>query len=214
MSLLPGRVGAITLMALGLGACADAPPVRLHSLLPVPGAAATPHVGPPLRVSVAPVTVPSAVDQPQWLVRRSDDTLQILEQDRWASPLQEEMRAAVREHLARRWGAVDAGRTPAPAVDGAPAPSAWRVVIEVRRLELRPGRDAWLDARWALIPPQRGAAAAECAFRVREPVAADGPLALAEAQRQAVERLADELGRQLRAMAAGGPATCIGAPVA
>lgn len=214
MSLLPGRVGAITLMALGLGACADAPPVRLHSLLSLPGAAAAPSSGPPLRISVAPVTVPAAVDQPQWLVRRPDDTLQTLEQDRWASPLQEEVRAAVREHLARRWGAVDAGRTPAPAADSTPQPSAWRVVIDVRRLELRPGRDAWLDARWTLIPPQRGAAAAECAFRVREPVAMDGPLALAQAQRQAVERLADEIGRQLRAMSAGGPATCMGAPVA
>lgn len=202
-------------MALWLAGCGAAPEVRLHSLLPAQADAALPTAAaaPALRVSVAPVTVPAAVDQPQWLVRRPDDTLQTLEQDRWASPLQEEMRAALREGLAQRWAAVDAGRLPPTGADGAAPASAWRVVVDVRRLDLRPGRDALLDAHWSVLPPQRGASAVECAFRVREPVTADGSLPLAEAQRRAVARLADEIGRQLRGMADGGPARCIGPAV-
>jgi uncharacterized protein len=205
---------AAGLLAAALGACGSAPEVRLHSLLAGTTAAApvSPQVGTgPLRLSVAPVTVPAALDQPQWLVRRPDDTLLALEQDRWASPLRDEFRAALREGLVTRWGAVDVG-TPGPA--GSPAaPSPWRLSVEVLRLELRPGREVVLEARWSLLPPPAGARTAECRHLSREPVTADGVLPLAQAQRQAMGRLVDDIGRQLRTMAAGAGPACLGAPV-
>lgn len=201
------------LLAATLGACGSAPEVRLHSLLSGAAAAPTsPQVGTgPLRLSVAPVTVPAALDQPQWLVRRPDDTLLALEQDRWASPLRDEFRAALREGLVARWGVVDVG-TPGPV--GTPtAPSPWRLSAEVLRLELRPGREVVLEARWSLLPPPAGARAAECRHLTREPVIANGVLPLAQAQRQALARMVDDIGRQLRTMAAGAGPACVGAPV-
>lgn len=205
-------LGAALGLAWLLAACSSPPELRLHSLLSAAPVAPLPRpAGTPLRVSVAPVTVPAAVDQPQWLVRRPDDSLQLLEQDRWASPPADEVRAALRDGLVRRWGVVDAGIAPR---DDAPAgASSWRVVVEVLRLDSRPGRDTLLEARWTLLPPQRGAAPARCTLHQREPVSADGILPLVEAHRRTVAALADAVGRQLQAMAAGAPATCVAAPV-
>lgn len=195
-----------------LAGCSSPPPVRFHSLLP-PAAAAAPMApaGGALRVVVAPVTVPAAVDQPQWLVRRGDDTLQALEEDRWASPLRDELRAALRDGLAARWGVVD-GQV-AAAVGAPPAPPSWRVVVELLRLDARPSRDTLLEARWQILPP-RAVAPLVCDFRVREPVQGDGTVPLAEAHRRAVARLTDDIGRQLRALAGGASAVCAGAPTA
>lgn len=211
----PLFAGVAGVLLASLAACGAAPELRLHSLLSgqtAEGGPAAAAAAAPLRVSVSPVSVPAALDQPQWLVRRADDTLLALEQDRWASPLRDEVRAALREGLVARWGVVDAGRA-AAAPAGAPSASSWRVVVELLRLELRPGRDVLLEARWSLLPPAAGARAAECRYRQREAVAGEGVLPLAQAQRVAVGRLADDIGRQLRAMAAGAAPVCLGAPV-
>ena len=201
-----------------LGGCAATPMVRFHSLM-APDAQPGPAVAAPapaLRLVVAPVRVPSALDQPQWLVRRPDDTLQLLEQDRWASPFADEVRAALREALGTRFGVVD-GNLPATGpgdARGLPEAAAWRLLVEVLRLEARPGQHSLLEAQWSLVPPRVGAVAAQCTFRVREPVAAGDSLALADAHRRAIARMADDIGRQLRAMQAGGSAVCSGPPTA
>ena len=215
-----GRLGTPLVLGLALlvlAACAAAPVLRFHSLLPVDVPAALPNPGPPLRLVVAPVRLPSAIDQPQWLVRRADNSLQLLEQDRWASPLADEVRAALREGLFARWAVVDGNLAPlapgaaaaAPLADGAAPP--WRLVLEVLRLEAWPGRETLLEAQWSLLPPQRTTGTAQCRFRLREPVAGDDSQALAEAHRRAVARLADDIGRQLRLMHSGGSAACAGA---
>ena len=46
----------------------------------------------------------------------------------------------------------------------------------------------------------------------REPGSGPGTQALAEAHRRALQRLADDIGRQLTVMLAGGSAACSGPP--
>lgn len=203
-------VSALVLAAL-LSACAGAPDVRFHSLLAADAPAT--HSGlptqvAPLRLVIAGIKVPAAVDQPQWLVRRPDDTLQALEQDRWAAPLGDEFRTALRDGLTRRWGVVE-GVAPVPALD-AVAPS-WRLVLEVLRLDARPGRETLLEARWTLVPPRTGASALTCTFRVSQPVAGEGTVPLAAAHRRAVLQLIDDIGRQLRALDSTGGGACAAA---
>lgn len=203
-------VSALLLAAL-MSACAGAPEVRFHSLLAADAPtthSAMPTQGAPLRLVIAGIKVPAAVDQPQWLVRRSDDTLQALEQDRWASPLADEFRAAMRDGLTLRWGVVE-GVAPVPVLD-AVAPS-WSLVLEVLRLDARPGRETLLEARWTLVPPRTGAAALTCTFRVIQPVAGEGTVPLAAAHRRAVLQLIDAIGRQLRALDSTGAGACAAA---
>jgi len=186
--------------ALAVG-CASQPPVRFHSLLPAvaaPASAAS-HAT-PLVVELGPVAVPAAVDQPQWVLRAGDDSLRVMEGERWIAPLRDELRAAVMARLAQRFDAVDARTRPGAA-------TGWRLRIEVQRFESLVGREAWIEAAWSassVATPQRVLA---CTSRVHE--AALGDLtALAAAHRLAVQRLADQIGERLQAMQRNEKASC------
>lgn len=213
-ALRPVLLAALVLLA----GCASPPSTRLHSLLPAAAAtAARAAEGPALAIALTPVVVPVQVDQPQWLVRLPDDTLALLEYDRWASPLPDELRAALREALAGRWGAIEsAGATPS-----------WRIAVEVTRFESMPGQAARLESQWTLTPARgaagtpgratgaaagaasgaEGAAGVTCRVVLNEP-APGGTAALAEAHRRAVVRLADQIGHQLRVASRGETQDC------
>ena len=208
-----------------LAACGSSPPVRLHTLLPseLPTANTTAGNRVAVIVLLAAINVPAQVDQPQWLVRLPDDTLALLEQDRWAGPLRDELRSALLEALVARWGVTDA-RTAALASPPAPAASAvaaaaqppawravWQITVDVSRFELAAGREARLDSRWSATSGLTGAPTASCSSVLREPVADGSTPALAQGQRRAVARLADEIGQQLQALQRGDAARCPGA---
>jgi uncharacterized lipoprotein YmbA len=219
----PARL-LIVAMAAQLAACGSSPVVRFHTLLPADSPA--PRALPAgdsdttgnttgnatgnttaLVVSLSTITVPTQVDQPQWLVRLPDDTLALLEQDRWAGPLRDELRSALLEVLVARWGAVDA-RTAAQGQTAGQA-AVWQITLDVSRFESTPGREARLDSRWSATTGQPGAPSAACGSTLRES-AADGLAALAQAHRRAVARLGDEIGQQLQALQRGEAARCPG----
>jgi uncharacterized lipoprotein YmbA len=143
--------------------------------------------------------VPAQVDQPQWLVRLPDDSLASLEQERWASPLRDELRQALLEQLAARFGVVE-GRSGAPQ-----AAAPLRVALELRRFDSIPGREARLEGQWTVAG---GAAPAlRCGVLVRE--AAPGGIAeLAAAHRRAVARLAEAIGASLVAVPPAAALAC------
>src|SRR5206468_173629 len=110
------------LVALLPVACSAPKLERFHSLLASESPAATAPAGlQTVVVDVLPVGVPPLVDQPQWVVRAPDDTLQVLELERWAAPLREELRSALAEQLAARWAAVNMQTLPQPSA------SVWRL---------------------------------------------------------------------------------------
>jgi len=140
------------------------------------------------------------VDQPQWLVRLPDESLASLEQERWASPLADELRQALLEQLAARFGVVE-GRSPAP--QAAPP---LRIALELRRFDALPGREARIEGAWTVAGP----AALRCSVFIREP-ATGGMAELAAAHRRAVARLAGAIGASLVALP---PAAAPACPVA
>jgi uncharacterized lipoprotein YmbA len=177
-----------------LAACStSAPPTRLHTLMPAEptprDSAATARA--PVHVALEPIRLPAQVDQPQWLVRLPDDSLASLEQERWASPLRDELRQALLERLGARFGIVE-GRSGAPQ---AAAPV--RVALELRRVDSIPGREARLEGQWTV--GGTAAPALRCSLLAREP-APGGFAELAAAHRRAVARLADAIGSSVVAM--------------
>ncbi len=205
-----GRIVAV-LIGTAITACSTTtPPLRFHSLLDseaaFAGADGTSPTSAPIRLVITPIQIPAAVDRPQWLVRRADDTLQMLEEDRWAAPLADELKAAIRARLSSRWNVVDASLP----LSGTTAAEgfAWRLVLEVLRLDARPALDAQLEARWTLLAPQARSAAVPCSLRVVEPVQGQGTLPIAEAYRRATLRLADRIGAELRSGERSGVPTC------
>ncbi|HUG25118.1 PqiC family protein [Piscinibacter sp.] len=183
--------------------CASPPPERFHTLLASDSAAPQARAGAPIYVDLRPVSVPAQVDHSQWLLRQSDDSLLLLEQDRWAAPLAEELRGALASRLAARWGAID--------VRGVAIPAApiWRVRVDVQRFESLPAREARIESTWSLSSSQRDGPTLVCRHAARANPAGGDVAALAAAHRQAVTALADAIGTQLSAVAAGGPPGCI-----
>jgi uncharacterized lipoprotein YmbA len=195
------RVASLVLL-LVLGGCVSTgskAPERFHTLLAPERAASSSAAGGarPLYVDVLPVHVPAQVDHAQWAVRQPDDTLLLLEQDRWVAPLPDEVRAAVVERLAARWGAVDVRAV------GPPPAAVWRVRIDVQRFESIPGREARLEAAWSVSLPASASPPREATTLVCRGVwvdaAGDGGVpALAAGHRRNVARLADVIGERLQ----------------
>ena len=198
---------ALLAVALALGACTAMPPTHFHSLMPdevAPrtGAAARPAAT--LAIVLEPVRVPAQADQPQWVVRLADGSLAVLEQERWASALPDEFRAALLEELIVGHGAIDARTQPAPATPP------WRIAIDVRRFDSVPGREARIEGSWLIQGSGASrAVASRCEWLLREPATAS-MTALAAAHRRAIARLADAvalvLARGARGEAPGCPA--------
>ena len=187
-----------------LGGCGSTQPTRYHTLMPPPAVAA-PTLAPVGRVvwEVLPVVIPAQVDQPQWVVRTVDGSLAMLEQERWIAPLAEEIRAAVAERLTQVVGAA------APAAS-AESGKRWRVRIDVQRFDSVPGHEARLDASWTLRSDAESAGSLSCRGEFVQTVDSGSYLALAKAHRQGVTQLADAIGRSLKMLSAGQPATCEG----
>jgi uncharacterized lipoprotein YmbA len=192
------------LAALALAACSATPPTHFYTLMPgevsarSANAASAPSGA--TAVTVETIRVPAQVDQPQWVVRIADDTVAVLEQERWASTLRDELREALLEELIVGHGMVDARTVPAP------ASPPWRIAIDVRRFDSLPGREARIEGSWTITGGAGARAASRCEWLWREP-AGPGMTGLAEAHRRAVARLADAIAQAVsRAQRAETPA--------
>ncbi len=176
-----------------LAGCASTPPVHFHTLLPPPAAAAPAVALPPAPSwELLPVALPASVDQPGWVVRQADGSVAVLENERWAGPLGDEIRAAVAERL--RAAALPGRRGP------------WRVALDVQRFETAPGRQARIDAEWSVSNGAPVPAKQRCRGTFEQTAAASYP-AVAAAHREAVARLGDAIAATLRALD-GGAAGC------
>jgi len=197
-----GRRLAIVLLSLICSACAAPPAVHFHSLVspthPTPKEGLGPVGSGPV-VFLEPIRIPVAVDQPQWLLRLPDDTLTLLEQERWASPLRDEFRHALIDILSNRYGALDVRSGGSGAV-------VWRVYVGITRFELQPG-EAWLESTWSLGPRNVETPVLRCKSSFRE-TSGGGNAALAQAQRRTVAKLGEAIGDQLLMLVRGEPGRC------
>ena len=204
---IPARRAACAVLAfaaLALAACSTPPAPRFYSLMPgeiAPRPAASrPAAG--AVIVLEPVRVPIQVDQPQWVVRLPDDSVAVLEQERWTTALRDEFQAALLEELIVGHGMIDARTQPAP---GSPP---WRIAVDVRRFDSLPGREARIEGSWTIQGSGSGRnSGSRCEWLLREP--AIGPIAeIAPAHRRAIARLADAIAQAIGRAARGEPAAC------
>jgi uncharacterized lipoprotein YmbA len=96
------KLPAVTAVCTTLVACASSPPMHYYTLTEVsaPSRLAIPQGTVPVRLDR--VTIPTELDRSQ-IVRRLDSTqLQIVENERWAAPLDETIRRVLSNNLAAR----------------------------------------------------------------------------------------------------------------
>ena len=173
------KIGFYVLVAcLTLTACSSAP-THYYTLMPATDSPTTQTVA-PFQYELTTVNVPAQVDQPQIVVRQGESGVQILETERWASPLADEVRSALRHHLRLQMGRADRA--------GVARDSGLQNVyiqVDMRRLEMVPGRYALIEAVWSLrntggAGPRRSLS---CTSVIRQEATAEmGALVLAHQQ--------------------------------
>src|SRR5262249_18962157 len=121
-----GPVVVLALVALTATACGRTAMARFYTLDSV----ATPDAGPlaSYGIVVGPVTVPSSVDRPEFVVQVTPNRVAVDEFNRWAGPLDESIARVVAGDLTTQLGTPRVAAAPAANFD-----AAFRVTINVQR---------------------------------------------------------------------------------
>lgn len=185
------RAGVIATVTAVAG-CSSAP-THFYTLLPPPANASVPEAS--FSIHVEPVVVPAENDQAAWLVRVSPSEVAILDGERWAAPLSDELHAAFVDTLQEKLGARDVEASGTIATK-------YIIHIAIRRFESVPGQHALIDADWSVR--REGSVALMCTSQASQDVAA-GYAALAAGHQQIVRTLAVQMAVAVRAMEAQHP---------
>lgn len=177
--------------ALLLAACAAAP-AQFYTLLPVADPAIAAPTA-PYAISVAPVPVPAEVDQPQLLLRTGPQQVVSMEQQRWAAPLPDQLRAALAARIAGTLGTADVS-----GLNDTQQP-VYRIEAELRRFESIYAQRVTVELAWRV---ERGEQALTCVGRSTQTVS-EGYAALVAGHQAAIAAIADDIAGVVRSLAAG-----------
>jgi uncharacterized protein len=166
-----------------IGAACTSAPIRYYTLIPPPDKtlqAAEATVAIDLRV----VHIPPELNRSELMVRTGPTETTLLDNERWASPMKDQINDAVRLELQRRLGGMT-GLSPL------------KVDIDVQRLEAQLGRYALLEASWSANlsgagQPPRGARVTTCTFRADEEIHS-GYAGMVEGYQREIAALADAI---------------------
>jgi uncharacterized lipoprotein YmbA len=184
-----------------LAGCASAPPERFYSLSNGMGVAEAPAARAAYYIELPAVTVPQQVARNQLVVTTGAGRIDLLEQERWSSPPASEIGQALSLAISGELGTIDVFRTPTP--DSAPV---YRISANVQRFESAPGQYALIDAVWS-VRPAGSAKVLTCRSVANEQVGA-GYDALVAGHRRAVARIAADISKAVRGLAAGTSPAC------
>ena len=200
------RLSSRWLIAIGcllLAGCTSAP-VHYYTLSSAV-ADSTAIEAAPFSIEVLPVGIPAQVDQMQLVVRQDESTISVLDNERWAAPLNEELRSALSIALTQRLGTQDMYGLPKSV--GSNAKPLLRVKLEVRRFDSRPGQYALLDADWSLaISKDADNARLLCHSRLQQAVGGDFA-SLVRGHQQAIAALSEQIASAARSWVASNQAT-------
>jgi uncharacterized lipoprotein YmbA len=199
--------GAVALALLGAG-CASVSETRFYTLSESPaspdaGNSGLPLSPDPIFIDVMPVNVPERLARPQLVVRTKGQAPQlfILEQDRWSSQFNHELRDAFATRIAARIGAINEARG-----SREPSQPGYRIAIELGQFDAVVGEAVRARFGWTITrtTDSRGAA---CYSELSEPVSG-GIEGAVEGVRRVVSRVAAEISRNVAELDAGQAAVC------
>jgi uncharacterized lipoprotein YmbA len=175
-------IGCVAVVAAG---CASSPS-RFYSLNATALRTAAPNAN--YGVIVGPVTVPAAVERPQFVVTPAPNRVEVEEFNRWAAPLGDSIARVVSLNLGEQLGTLRVAA--APMADFGPA---YRVTIQLERFEsvLGDGKQegaATIDALWA-VRGLKGESLVTGRFTLTEPAPGKNFELLAAAHSRLLEKL-------------------------
>lgn len=185
--------------ALSLAACTTAARIEYRTLVPAAPAQAT--FDAPLAIEMVPIGVPELVDRPQIVVRLpGEQGVRVLEQQRWASPLREEMRNALGFALSSRLNARDVYGIDRPELP------IYRIAATVQRFETIIDGRSTLQAAWSVRAPDTDRLS-NCQSTFQFATGKDIGSALT-GYRHAIDELAQAISSVVRELVAGNQAGC------
>ncbi|MGA9853874.1 MAG: PqiC family protein [Gammaproteobacteria bacterium] len=184
------RASCVLLIALTAG-CGSSPPSHFYTL----DATATPRGAPSANYTVAinPVSIPTTVDRPQFVVQAGPNQVDVDEFNRWAGPLNESIARAVAGDLATLLGTAQVVLAPPTIVE-----PDYRVTVNVQRFEAFPGKSVLVDAVWVVRTTKSGATRSGHTL-VQEPVQSQGFDSLAAGYSRALAKVSNDIAAAIRA---------------
>jgi len=200
------RLAVAWLVSIGVG-CTSAP-VRYYTLTPPPDKT-VPASKTSLAIDVRVVHTPPQLNRAELMVRTGPTEVTLLENERWASPVNDEIKDALRLELQGRLGRMT-GLSPAFAK--------LTLDIDVRHLEAEFGRYALMEASWtatlsatgersAAGQPSNAERVTTCIFQADEKIDA-GYAGIVEGYQREIAALADAIVAVLTSSASGIDAPC------
>jgi uncharacterized protein len=194
------RFALAWLVSVGAG-CTSAP-VHYYTLAPPPNKT-LPAPETTLAIDVRVVHTPPQLNRAELMVRTGPTEVRLLENERWASPVNDEIKDALRLELQRRLGRVTGLR---------PVFTKLTLDIDVRQLEAEFGRYALIEASWSATlsgtgPRSTGARVATCTFQADEKIHT-GYAEIVEGYQREIAALADAIVAVLTSTASGIEASC------
>jgi len=193
------RFALAWLVSVGVG-CTSAP-VRYYTLTPPPDKT-VPAAQTTLAIDVRVIHTPPQLNRSELMVRTGPGEVTLLENERWASPVNDEIKDAVRLELQRRLRRTT-GLRPFTKLT---------LDIDVQQFEAEFGRHALLEASWSATlsatgPQSNGALATTCTFQADEKIHS-GYAEIVEGYQRAIAALADTIAAVLTNLASGVDASC------
>ena len=183
------RLPLLALAALTV-ACSS-PMSKFYTLSPT--ARPDPSAQTKLTVGVGPVTIPSAVDRPQFVLQVAPNRVTLQEYHRWAAPLGQGIAQTVASDLSAILGTPNIAPLPAPNFR-----YEVRVTIDVQNFQSVPDESVQIDAVWSVSEADDPTSIRSGRTVARETV--DGPdfEALAAAHSRAVGQLSERIAKAIR----------------
>ena len=147
------------------------------------------------QVMVGPVTVPAAVDRPEFVVQVAPNRVEVDEFNRWIAPLNDAVARAVAGDLVVMLGTPDVATS--SLADFNPA---YRVTIDIQRFDSIHGEAAVLEAVWTVRKIAGGETRSDRTV-ARETVQGQSFEALANAHSRALTKMSGDIAAAIRAEA-------------
>jgi uncharacterized lipoprotein YmbA len=187
------RLTLLVLVATAVVGCGTSAPARFYTL----DSTATPNGAPVARiaVTVGPVSIPAAVDQPQFVVQVASNRVEIDEFNRWDAPLGDSIARAVAGDLTVLLGTPNVAAAPFANFD-----PTYTVTIEVQRFDSIRGEAALVEALWTVRKTAGGETRSGRSV-AREAVQGEGFDALAAAHSRALASMSADIASAIRTAA-------------
>jgi uncharacterized lipoprotein YmbA len=177
------------LSCVALLSCGSSPPTRFYTLNEVAPAAgnggSVPAGAIPLRLES--VAIPAELDRPQLVHHSGPNQLSVADSDRWAAPLDEQIRRTLSDDLAAR---LPAGLVADPNEPGTHEPRR-TLSVSIGQFDADASCALTLSASWSLQQPHERTRSGS--QRIAQPSAGACPTALPAAMSRALATLADRL---------------------